>query len=51
MKPDNDELQINEIWIWKKIDEVEEDEDESIAILTEHEGLTLVQIKAQIFVK
>ena len=35
----NDGLQINQNLIRKKIDEVEEDDDETIAILTEHEGL------------
>ena len=35
----NDGLQINQNLIRKKIDEVEEDDDETIAILTEHQGL------------
>ena len=35
----NDGLQINQNLIRKKIDEFEEDDDETIAILTEHEGL------------
>ena len=33
----DDELQINQNWI-RKIDEAEEDGDETIAILTEHQG-------------
>ena len=33
-----DGLQIDQNWIRKKIDEVEED-DETIAVLTEHQGL------------
>ena len=36
--PDNG-LQINQNWIWKKIDEVEEDDDETVVILTEYQGL------------
>ena len=36
--PDNG-LQINQNWIRKKIDKVEEDYDETMAILTEHQGL------------
>ena len=35
----NDGLQINQNWIKKKIDEVEEDDDEAIAILAKHQGL------------
>ena len=35
----DDGLQINQNWIWKKNDEVEEDDDETIVILTEHQGL------------
>ena len=35
----DDGLQINQNWIWKKNDEVVEDDDETIAILTEHQGL------------
>ena len=35
----DDGLQINQNWIRKKIDEVEEDDNETIAILTEHQGL------------
>ena len=34
-----DGLQINQNWIKKKNDKVEEDHDETIAILTEHQGL------------
>ena len=30
---------MNQNWIWKKIDEVEEDDDETIAILIEHQRL------------
>ena len=30
---------MNQNWIWKKTDEVEEEEDETIAILIEHQGL------------
>ena len=32
-------LQINQYRIWKKINEFEEDDDETIVILTEHQGL------------
>ena len=35
----DDGLQINQNQIWKKIDEVEEDDNETIAILTEDKGL------------
>ena len=35
----DDGLQISQNLIKKKIDEVEEDDDETIAILTEHQGL------------
>ena len=35
----DDGLQKNQNWIWKKIDKVEEDDDETIAILTEDKGL------------
>ena len=35
----NNGLQINQNWIRKKIDEVVEDEDENIAILTKHQEL------------
>ena len=35
----DDGLQINQNQIWKKIDEVDEDDDETIAILTEDKGL------------
>ena len=35
----DDGYQINQNWIKKKIDEVEEDDDETISILTEHQGL------------
>ena len=35
----DDGLQINQNWLRKKIDEVKEDEDETIPILTEYEGL------------
>ena len=35
----DDGLQINQNWIRKKIDEVEEDEDETIPILNKHQGL------------
>ena len=35
----NDGLQINQNWIKKKIDEVEEDDDETVAMLPEHQGL------------
>ena len=34
-------LQINKNWIWKKNDEVEEDADETILILIEHQGLKI----------
>ena len=39
LKGPNDGLQINQNWITKKTDEVEEDDDETIAILTKHQGL------------
>ena len=32
-------IKINQNWIWKKIDDVEENDDETIAILTENKGL------------
>ena len=35
----DDGRQINQNWIWKKIDDVEENDDETIAILTENKGL------------
>ena len=35
----DDGLQINKNWIKKRIYKVEEDDDEAIAILTEHQGL------------
>ena len=35
----DDGLQINQNWIWKKKNEFVEDDDESIVILTEHQGL------------
>ena len=38
----DDGLQINQNWVMKKIDEVEEDDDEAIAILTEHQGLKTI---------
>ena len=34
-----DGLQINQYWICKKYDEIVEDDDETIVILTEHQGL------------
>ena len=37
----DDGLQINQNWIWKKIDEVEEDNDETIAILAEDKRLKI----------
>ena len=37
-EPD-DKLKINQDWIWKKNDEIEEDDDETIAILTEDKEL------------
>ena len=40
IRPD-DGLQINQNQIWKKIDEVEEDYDEAIAILTEDKRLEI----------
>ena len=30
---------MNQNWIWEKTDEIEEDDDETIAIITEHQGL------------
>ena len=36
---DNDRLQINQNWIWKKTNEVYDDDYETIAILTVHGGL------------
>ena len=36
----DDGIQINQNWIWKKIDKAEEDDDDKIiAILTDHQGL------------
>ena len=35
----DDGFQINQNWIRKKIDEVEEDDDKTFAISTEHQGL------------
>ena len=35
----DDGLQINQYWICKKYDEIVEDDDETIVILTEHQGL------------
>ena len=40
-RPD-DGLQIDQNWILKKIDEVEENHDETIVILTKHQGLKTV---------
>ena len=37
-EPD-DGIQINQNWIWKETDEVEEDDDKTITIITEHLGL------------
>ena len=41
-KDNFDGLQINQNWIWKKTDEVEQDGNETIAILTEHDGFKTI---------
>ena len=41
-KDNFDGLQINQNWIWKKTDEVEQDGNETIAILTKHDGFKTI---------